>query len=116
MHRPAAHESVVQVLPSLQVAQAPPALPQWVAVAPPWQVEPVTHPVQQLPPTHLPPEQAVPSAAEECWHAPLTHVSTVQGSPSSQLWQAAPAAPHAEAAVPDWQDDPFQHPAQHAPP
>jgi len=115
LHAPLTHRSLLQGLPSLQPAQAAPAMPHWPAVwlAGATHTLPVQHPVQQAPDRHWPGAPVgdahwVPPCALAWPHVPSTlQVSTVQGLPSSQLWQVLPFTPQAAALDPT-QLCPFQ--------
>jgi hypothetical protein len=51
----------VHPYPEPHVAHVTPALPHALEEVPPAQVDPLRHPVQQLPETHAPPVHEVPS-------------------------------------------------------
>jgi len=82
---PLPHESVVQGLPSSQLAHSPPPAPHVAVDVPALQLPPLMQPAHTL--TQLPPEQE----------------SLVSTSPSSQLTQATPPVPHAVREPPDRQ-------------
>jgi hypothetical protein len=63
-HAPAVQESVVHGLPSLQLAQVRPPVPQFVRLAVVLQAVPVQQPVQQIP----------------AWHSPLGHFVVTSGA------------------------------------
>jgi hypothetical protein len=102
-------------LPELQTTQLAPAVPQALALVPGAQLPPLTHPVQQLPATHVPPVHAVPSVAGLVWHLPAAQLGCSQGSEAEQLLHATPPWPQAPVPVPALQLVPLQHPVQHLP-
>lgn len=62
VHDPELQPSLVHGLLSLQLVHAEPPAPHCSTVGGETQLAPCKHPVQQLPPTHFPPGQLLPSA------------------------------------------------------
>lgn len=99
-----------------QVPQSMPPMPHQVLLIPPRHCVLSQQPVQQPPLLQVPPLQGVPSGAGVLEQLPAWQASTVQAMLSSQLAQAAPAAPHSSRVVPTWQLAWSQHPVQQVPP
>ena len=102
--------SWVQLLPSPQLWQTPPASPHCSAVGGLTQLEPFLQPVQQLPPAQRPLGHVVPLARLLVEQLPLLQLAALQGSLVEQLEQEPPLSPQALMEVPPWHDDPFQQP------
>jgi len=106
---PFEQESVVHGFASLQLLQRPPFVPHAPTVVPVAQVPLLQQrllPVQQFPPQHPPPVQAVPSATFVPPHCPLLHVSLVLHS-TLQFTQKLPEPQALTVGV--TQLDPLQH-------
>ena len=98
MHTPAAHTSLVQPLPSSQLAHAAPPEPHAVASLPTTQAAPFQQPAQHAPPQHCPAtppvEHGVASVTGLGTQTPAVHASSVeQGSLSAAntVWSTGSA-------------------------
>jgi hypothetical protein len=105
------------VLPLLaQFTQFAPASPQVLSAVPSAAQlgVPVMHWVQQLPPTHLPPLQLVPSGRLLVPHEPPVQVGLWHVGALHTL-HVVPSQPHAPTALPPWHALPSRHPRQQLP-
>lgn len=102
-----------QVSPESQLSHMTPPVPHWEVLDPVAQLEPVQHPVQQLPPRHRPntpdTEQLVSSAA-------TTQLPPLHRRQVPQVVQAPPLEPHAESVTEGAHAPlPFTQVVQHVP-
>ena len=97
VHTPPEHNAALQGTLVLQAAQLPPPEPHRLVLVPTWQVLPLTQPVQQLPPRHLPPDppllQVVPLVLLDVPHFPPLQDGTLHGSLVLQVAQPTPLLP-----------------------